>query len=81
MLYLILFVIIILLIIIKWQGDKPNYYVVKIFNFIKRKIFFIPFYELGIEGFIDILITIFLQLANYVVASIQPIYKLIFCWH
>ena len=49
-------------------------------NYIRRKYLFIPFYELGLEGFIDILITIFLQLSNHKSSKSGDKTSIVFCY-
>jgi hypothetical protein len=64
LLYFLLLIFGILWLIIKWQGDKANQFLIRVYEILKVKLFFNPFYELGLEGFIDLLILIFLQLAS-----------------
>ena len=63
-LYLLLLFFCILWVIIKFQGEHTNRHVVIIYEWLKENLFFNPFYELGLEGFIELLILVFLQLAH-----------------
>ncbi len=46
--------------LLSFQRVKPNKYLTKAHNFLINGLFFAEFYQLGLEGFIEFLIVIFL---------------------
>ena len=50
------------------------------YGWLKENLFFNPFYELGLEGFIELLILVFLQLAHQKSSKSGDISAIVFCF-